>query len=190
MAKKMTYDQLAAALKTNDYTVRTDDELRTEAQNKYASTYNQKNLAAQQSYATSDLAYQQQLQTLADELATSQQQTIKDTADSVASADRYSLTRGMGRASYSVANRAKIQNQGIDNLASIMKQYSSNVGSVQSSRTQLAQQLADTLAQYEIDYQNDLNSYIDEQKKLDYDRKVAADEAYNKVQMALYEYGR
>lgn len=186
----MTLKQLTSSLKTNDYKPRTDAELRTEAENRYASTFNQQKLAAQQSYAAGDLAYQHQLQTLADDLALGQQQITRDTASSAAAADRYSLTRGMGRASYTVANKARIQNQGIDNLAALMKQYSANVGSVQASRTQLAQKLADTLAQYEIDHQNDINSYIDEQKRLDYDRKAAADAAYNQVQMALYEYGK
>ena len=186
----MTLKQLTESLKVNEYTPRTDAELRTEAQNRYASTFNQQKLAAQQSYAANDLAYQQQMQALADELALGQQQITKATADSTASADRYSLTRGMGRASYTVANRARIQNQGIDNLANLMRQYSSNVGSVQGKRTQLAQQLADTLAQYEIDHQNEINNYIDEQKQLDYDRKVAADAAYNQIQMALYGYGK
>lgn len=186
----MSLKQLTNSLKTNEYTPRTDAQLQAEAQNKYASTYNQQKLAAQQSYATSDLAYQQQLKTLADELATGQQEIIKDTADSAASADRYSLTRGMARASYSVANKARIQNQGISSLGNLMKQYGNQVNSVQGKRTQLAQQLADTLAQYEVDNVNNINNYIDEQKRLDYDRKVAADAAYNQVQMALYEYGK
>lgn len=186
----MSYNTLKSSLRTNDYTPRTDEQLRNEAQNKYAATYNQQKLAAQQSFETKDQAYQQQLQTLADDLATGQQEIIKSTADSAASADRYSLTRGMARASYSTANKARIQNQGVDNLANLMRQYSGNVSGVQASRTQLAQQLADTLAQYEIDHVNNINSYIDEQKKLDYDRKVAADKAYNDVQMALFQYSR
>lgn len=186
----MTLKQLTKSLKTNEYTPRTDAQLRTEAENRFASTFNQQKLAAQQSYEASDQAYQQQLQTLADDLALGQQQITKETASSAASADRYSLTRGMGRASYTVANKARIQNQGINNLANLMKQYSSNVSGVQASRTQLAQKLADTLAQYEIDHQNDINNYIDEQKQLDYDRKVAADAAFNQVQMALYGYGK
>lgn len=186
----MTLKQLTNALKVNEYTPRTDEQLKTEAQNRYASQLNQQKLAAQQSFATNDLAYQQQLQTLADDLATGQQQIIKETADSAAAADRYSLTRGMARASYSVANKARIQNEGIGNLANLMKQYTGNVNKIQSGRTQLAQQLADTLAQYEVDNLNNINNYIDEQKQLDYDRKVAADAAYNQVKMALYEYGK
>lgn len=187
---KMSYDTLKKSLKTNDYTPRTDEQLRTEAQNKYAASYNQKKLAAQQSYQSNDQIYQQQMQTLADDLANSQQQVIKNTADSVAAANRYSLTRGMARASFSTANNARIQNQGVNNLANLQKQYSGNVGSIQTKRTQLAQQLADTLAQYEVDNMNDINAYIDQQKQLDYDRKAAADKAYNDIQMALYQYSR
>ena len=186
----MSLKQLTNSLKVNEYTPRTDEQLKAEAQNRFASQYNQQKLAAQQSYATSDLAYQQQLKALQDDLAASQQQIIKDTAASAASADRYSLTRGMARASYSVANKARIQNEGISNLANVMKQYSGNVSKIQSGRTQLAQQLADTLAQYEVDNLNNINNYIDEQKQIDYDRKVAADAAYNQVKMALYEYGK
>lgn len=186
----MSYNTLKSNLRTNNYTPRTDEQLRTEAQNKYASTLNQKKLAAQQSYETNDQIYQQQLQTLADDLTLGQQQITKNTADSAAAADRYSVTRGMARASFSVANKARIQNEGVNNLANLMKQYSTNVSGVQNKRTQLAQQLADTLAQYEVENVNNINTYIDEQKKLDYDRKVAADKAYNDVQMALYQYSR
>ena len=187
---KMSFDTLKESLKTNNYTPRTDEQLRAEAQNKYAATYNQKKLAAQQSYDTNDQMYQQQLTSLADDLKNSQQEVIKSTADSVASANRYNVTRGMARASFATANNARIQNQGIGNLAKLQNQYSSNVGSIQAKRTQLAQQLADTLAQYEVDNVNNVNTYIDQQKQLDYDRKVAADKAYNDIQMALYQYSR
>ena len=186
----MNYKQFESSLRVNDYTPRTDEQLRTEAQNRYASTYNQQKLAAQQNYETSDAAYQQQLNSLADELKNSQQEVIKSTADSAASAGRYDVTRGMARASYGVANQARIQNQGINNLAKLQTQYAGNVGSVQAKRTQLAQQLADTLAQYEIDNVNNMNKYIDEQKQLDYERKTAADKAYNDILFAMYQYSR
>ncbi len=186
----MSYAQLTQALRTNDYTPRTDEQLRTEAQNKYAATYNQQKLAAQQGYEANDLVYQQQLKTLENDLKLGQQEVIKSTADSAASADRYNVTRGMARASYATANKARIENQGISSLAKLQTQYSGNVGSIEAKRTQLAQQLANTLAQYEIDNVNNINTYIDEQKKLDYDRKVAADKAYNEMQMALYQYSR
>ena len=172
------------------YTPRTDDELKSEAEKRYASTYDQKKLVAQQNYDTSDLAYQQQLKQLQDALMTNQQTLAKNTADSIASADRYTITRGMQRSSYGAANRANLQAKGQQNLAAILQQYATEASGIESNRTLLAQQLADTLAQHDIDYMNDVQAYIDEQKQLDYDRKTEADAAYNQLQMALYEYGQ
>lgn len=187
---KMTVEQLQAALKDPSYTTRTDEQLQSEAQNRYTSTYNQKKLAAQQNYDTTDLAYQQQLKTLQDTLASNQQALAKNTMDSIASADRYTVTRGMQRSSYGAANRASIQNKGNESLAALLKQYSTDAGSIENNRTLLARQLADTLAQYDIDYLNDVQAYIDEQKQVDYERQAAATEAANALQMQLFEYSQ
>lgn len=187
---KMTVEQLQAALKDPSYTARTDEQLQSEAQNRYTSTYNQKKLAAQQNYDTSDLAYQQQLKTLQDTLASNQQALAKNTMDSIASADRYTVTRGMQRSSYGAANRASIQNKGNESLAALLKQYSTDAGGIEHNRTLLARQLADTLARYDIDYLNDVQAYIDEQKQIDYERQAAATEAANALQMQLFEYSQ
>ena len=187
---KMTVEQLQAALKDPSYTARTDEQLQSEAQNRYTSTYNQKKLAAQQNYDTTDLAYQQQMKTLQDTLASNQQALAKNTMDSIASADRYTVTRGMQRSSYGAANRASIQNKGNESLAALLKQYSTDAGGIENNRTLLARQLADTLAQYDIDYLNDVQAYIDEQKQIDYERQAAATEAANALQMQLFEYSQ
>ena len=187
---KMTVEQLQDALKDPSYTARTDEQLQSEAQNRYTSTYNQKKLAAQQNYDTTDLAYQQQLKTLQDTLASNQQALAKNTMDSIASADRYTVTRGMQRSSYGAANRASIQNKGNESLAALLKQYSTDAGGIENNRTLLARQLADTLAQYDIDYLNDVQAYIDEQKQVDYERQAAATEAANALQMQLFEYSQ
>lgn len=187
---KMTVKDLTNALIMDSYTPRTDEELKSAAENRYNSVYDQKRLTAQQNYQTSDQAYQQQLKQLQDTLASNQQELLKNVQDSIASADRYTITRGMQRSSYGAANRANIQGKGQQSLAALLKQYSTDAGGIESSRTLLAQQLADTLAQYDIDYQNDVLAYIDEQKQLDYDRKVAADQYANQLQMQLFEYNQ
>lgn len=187
---KMTVKDLTNALIMDSYTPRTDEELKSAAENRYSSVYDQKRLTAQQNYQTSDQAYQQQLKQLQDTLASNQQELLKNVQDSIASADRYTITRGMQRSSYGAANRANIQGKGQQSLAALLKQYSTDAGGIESSRTLLAQQLADTLAQYDIDYQNDVLAYIDEQKQLDYDRKVAADQYANQLQMQLFEYNQ
>ena len=186
----MTLNELTQKLNQETYVPRTDDQLKSEAENKYASIYNQKKLTAQQSYDANDLAYQKQLQSLADTLALNSETLQKETANSIASANRYQVTRGMQRSSYGAANNARLEAAGNANLAQLLRQYSTDAGSIESNRTLLAQQLADTLAQYDIDYLNDINAYIDAQKQLDYDRQVAAQQYANNLNIQLFELGQ
>lgn len=186
----MTVEELQANLKDPSYTARTDEELQAAAEKRFQTQYNQQKLTAQQSYETSDLAYQNQLKALQDTLAMNQNALVKDVQNSLASADRYTITRGMQRSSYGAANRANIQNKGNESMAALLKQYATDAGGIESNRTLLAQQLANTLAQYDIDYLNDVQAYIDEQKQIDYERQAAATEAANALQMQLFEYSR
>ena len=187
---KMTVQELTDALNMETYTPRTEEQLRTEAENRYNSVYNQRRQTARQNYAASDLAYQQQLAQLQDTLANNQQDLMRNVQDSIASADRYTVTRGMQRSSYGAANRANIQNRGNQNLTALLRQYATDANGIANNRTLLAQQLADTLAQYDTDYQNDVLAYMDEQRQTDYDRRVAADQYANQLQMQLFEYSR
>lgn len=190
MAKKMTVDELRAALRSPDYTARTAEDLQREAETRYASVYNQKRNTAQQNYETTDLAYQNQLNELANTLADNQNALQKQTADSVAAANRYLTTRGMQRSSYGLQNQANIERSGAQNLLNLQKQYATNVNGIQNNRTLLAQQLANTLASYDTDYTNDVLAYIDQQKQLDYERQAAADQQYNALQTQLFEYSQ
>lgn len=183
----MTLDQLTSSLYKDVYTPRTEEQLRQEAENRYQTQYNQQKLTAEQNYAAKDLAYEQQIKQLQDSLATSQQTLAQNTANSLASASRYLVTRGMQRSSYGAANQANIAGQGQQSLMELQKQYETNAAGVNSNRALLAQQLADTLAQYDIDYLNDVQAYIDEQKQIDYDRQVAAQQYANQLNMQLYE---
>ena len=183
----MSLDQLTSSLYKDVYTPRTEEQLRQEAENRYQTQYNQQKLTAEQNYATKDLAYEQQIKQLQDSLATSQQALAQNTANSLASASRYLVTRGMQRSSYGAANQANIAGQGQQSLMELQKQYETNAAGVNSNRALLAQQLADTLAQYDIDYLNDVQAYIDEQKQIDYDRQVAAQQYANDLNIQLYQ---
>lgn len=186
----MSLNELTQKLNQETYVPRTDEQLKSEAENRYASIYGQKKLTAQQNYDASDLAYQKQLQSLTDTLALNQQALQRETANSIANANRYQVTRGMQRSSYGAANNARLEAAGNANLAQLLRQYGTDAGNIESNRTLLARQLADTLAQYDIDYLNDINAYIDEQKQIDYDREQAALQNQNQILMALYEYGK
>lgn len=186
----MSLAELTQKLNQNTYTPRTDEQLKTEAESRYKSQYDQMRLTAQQSTETKDLAYQKQLTALQEALQQDQQTLAKSTADSLASANRYQVTRGMQRSSYGAANNARIQTVGQNNLTALLKQFETDSGEVESDRALLARQLADTLAQYDIDYLNDVQAYIDEQKQIDYDREQEALKNQNNILMALYEYGQ
>lgn len=186
----MSLAELTQKLNQNTYTPRTDEQLKTEAENRYKSQYDQMRLTAQQSTETKDQAYQKQLTALQEALQQDQQTLAKSTADSLASANRYQVTRGMQRSSYGAANNARIQTVGQNNLTALLKQFETDKGEVESDRTLLARQLADTLAQYDIDYLNDVQAYIDEQKQIDYEREQEALKNQNDILMALYEYGQ
>lgn len=186
----MSLAELTQKLNQNTYTPRTDEQLKTEAESRYKSQYDQMRLTAQQSTETKDLAYQKQLTALQEALQQDQQTLAKSTADSLASTNRYQVTRGMQRSSYGAANNARIQTVGQNNLTALLKQFETDSGEVESDRALLARQLADTLAQYDIDYLNDVQAYIDEQKQIDYDREQEALKNQNNILMALYEYGQ
>lgn len=183
----MNLDQLTASLYKDVYTPRTEEQLRQEAETRFQTQYNQQKLTAQQNYAAKDLAYEQQVKQLQDSLAVGQRSIAQDTASSIASANRYMITRGMQRSSYGAANQANLALKGQQNLLELQRQYDSNAAGVASNRALLAQQLADTLAQYDIDYLNDVQSYIDEQKQLDYDRHVASQQYANELNIQLYQ---
>lgn len=186
----MSLAQLTNSLNQELYTPRTDEQLQTEAENRYKSQYDQMRLTAQQSTQTKDQAYQKQLTALGEALEQDQKTLAKSTADSLASASRYLTTRGMQRSSYGGANAARIQTTGQNNLTALLKQFETDAGAVESDRALLAQQLADTLAQYDIDYLNDIQAYITEQKQIDYEREQEAIKNRNNILMALYEYGQ
>lgn len=187
---KMTVDELSSKLQSYDYTPRTEDERKTAAENRYKSVYDQKKLSANQSYQTQDLAYQNQLADLQNTLAQNQEELAKQTESSRLQAQRYMVTRGMQRSSYGAANDVNLMNSGIASQQKLLNQYAIDANEVGTNRTLLAQQLADTLSQYDTDYQNDVLAYMDELEQTDYEREQAAKEAQNQLEMQMFEYSR
>ncbi len=187
---KMTVDELSSKLQNYDYTPRTDEELQTAAENRYNTVYNQKRQSANQSYQTQDLAYANQLQQLQNTLAQNQQDLAKQTENARLQAARYQITRGMQRSSYGAANDSNLMASGVAEQQKLLNQYGVDANGIGANRTLLAQQLADTLAQYDTDYMNDVLAYKDELEQTDYERAQAAKEAQNALEMQMFEYNR
>ena len=184
----MTVDELRRQLTMDTYTPKTDEQMREEANQQYASSYNQKKLSAQQTYDQTDLALTNQLASLGQSYEKQREAARKATRASQSSLDRYSLQRGMQRSSFNAASQANILSEGEKTLADINQTETNARQSLESQRTQLASQLAAQLGQYDVDYANDVQAYFNQLKQQDETAKTEADKYRNQLLMALYEY--
>lgn len=184
----MTVDELRRQLTMDTYTPKTDEQMREEANQQYASSYNQKKLSAQQTYDQTDLALTNQLASLGQSYEKQREAAQKATRASQSSLDRYSLQRGMQRSSFNAASQANILSEGEKNIADIGQAETNARQSLESQRTQLASQLAAQLGQYDVDYANDVQAYFNQLKQQDETARTEADKYRNQLLMALYEY--
>lgn len=173
----------------NAYAPKTDEQIQQEAQNRFKSTYDTRRLAANQSAERNDLALANQLAGLSTSAARQTEEAQKNTRNSLSSYDRYALQRGMQRSSYNASKLANIQALGDKTLADIQQNLSNSQAGIEAQRAQLAGQLADQLAQYDISEQDDIQAYIDQLKNTEYERQRSQQQYIDKLKMALYEYG-
>lgn len=186
----MSLSELQKALKQPTYTPLTEEQMQAQAQTRFASQYDAQRMAARQGYETTDLALQQQRAGLETGYARQAEQAQKQIMQALSSADKYSLQRGMQRSSYNAANLTNINDQGNRALNDIAAALTQSQGNIDAQRTQLAQQLAQALAQYDTSQANDTQAYIDTLRQQEYERGQAADQYANQLLMALYEYGK
>ena len=83
----MTLDELRQQLTMDTYTPKTDEQMREEANQQYASVYGQKKLAAQQTFDQTDLALSNQLASLDQNYAKQREAAAKATRASQSSLD-------------------------------------------------------------------------------------------------------
>jgi hypothetical protein len=176
--------QLAQAV----YTPLTDEQMMQQAQNKYASLYDQQRTAAQQAFDQTALALQQQRDQLAVNYGQQYSAAEKATRQSLSNADRYSIQRGMQRSSYNNANLANIGLEGNKTLNAILQGLTTAQGDVDERTSLLSQQLAQQLAGYNTQQQSDIQAYIDQLRQQEYERTTAAKQYADELQMRLYEY--
>lgn len=187
---KMSLDELTNSLRNDGYTARTDEQLQQEAQQRVGETYDTMRGAATQRQEIVNDAYEREKQALADALATGQQAVAGQVGRANAAIGDYISSRSMQRTSYGAAAKGSVVENMQQAAALMQQQYDTASSGVENRRVLLAEQLKGTLAQYDKDYETDVQAYIDGQKQLDYDRKVAADAAYNALQMELFELGK
>ena len=180
--------ELQKQLQQAAYTPLTDEQMQQQAQNKYASLYDQQRTAAQQAFDQTALALQQQRDQLAVNYGQQYSAAEKATRQSLSNADRYSIQRGMQRSSYNNATLANIGLEGNKTLNSILQGLTTAQGDVDERTSLLSQQLAQQLAGFSTQQQSDIQAYIDQLRQQEYERTTAAKQYADELQMRLYEY--
>lgn len=182
-----TIEELQKKLNTSTYTPKTDEQIQTEAQNRYKGTYEQNRLNVQQNYDTTAQALRNQLATLGTAYERQQEQAKENTAAAISAADRRSIGRGMQRSSYNAATLANLQQQGNETLADIAEDRTAAENAIAEQQTLAAQQLQEQLAKLDSGYASEVQAAIDALKEQEYARQTEADQYVNNLLMQLYE---
>lgn len=186
MSSSKTLEQLIAQMQQQKYTPLTQEQMQTQATNRYKSAYDQKRQSANQAYQTSDLALAQQLAGLQASYDKQREDTEKGFKQTHAQADRQALGRGMQRSSYNSATLANIDLKGQEAQQDINKAQAAQERNINQQRTLAAQQLAAQLASYDAQQKSDELAYMDELEAREYDRSFNNQQAQNQLTMDIY----
>ena len=181
-----TIDQLLAALDSPSYKGRSEDEVRSIAENLFRNQRDSATLQAQQSYNENAAALDAQragINTNYDRQLREQQQALDR---SVAAQDRSQIGRGMQRSSYNAATLANMRTKGNEALADIEQNRTNALGSLDSQKTQLQRQLQQNLGAAESAYQSSVASKMQELMDQDYTRRQQAIGDNNSLMIQLY----
>jgi len=170
------------------YRALSEDQIRTQAKNRYQSVYDQKRLDAKQSYESSDTALARELSGLQKTYDSQRTSTAMQTRDSYSQTDRHALSRGMQRSSYNEANLTNVRLSGDAAQREIDREQAEHEAQIGEKRTQLSTQLAQTLKQLNADQQKDELAYADELTQREYQRAADSRKDYRQLAVQLYEY--
>ena len=173
---------------TPGYEQKTADQIRTQAEGEYQSYYDQLRLAARQSQEQSDLALQQQRAGLQDTYDRQREESRKAYEDAYSRAGRQQLSRGMQRSSYAAQVLANLTQQGAEAQDTIGRQQAAAEGNIDAQRTQLAQQLAQQLMQYDAGQAADVLKRMRDLEDQEYERGMTSTQYKNSLTSQIYQY--
>lgn len=185
MAKTLE-ELLAEYNQSHGYQGLTQEQINTQATNRYQGVYDQKRLSANQAFQTADQALASQLSSLQSTYDKQRENTQKNFQQTRAAADRQSLSRGMQRSSYNNSTLANIDLAGQEAQADINEAQAQKANAIGDQRSLYAQQLAQQLAQYDAAQASDVLAYADELAAREYQRTVDAQTRANELAMAIY----
>lgn len=169
------------------YTPKTDEEIRQQAEGEYQSYYDQLRLAAQQQQEKSDIALAQQRAQLETEYQKQKEQSAEEYAKAYSQSDRQMLSRGMQRSSYGAQTLANLSEQGAQAQQTIADAQAKAQGNIDAQRTQLAQQLAQQLTQYDASKAADVMNRIREIEDQEYERTQESQDRQSSLSAQIYQ---
>lgn len=183
------YEALRNAYGTNytPYQSKTQEELTQQAEDEYASYYDQLRTAAQQAADRNTLAIEQQLGTLGQSYDRQAEESAKQYNQAYSQADRQMLSRGMQRSSYGAQVLANLSEQGARAQRDIQEQRTAAESNLAAQRTQVAQQLSDTLSGYARNQASDVQARARQLETENYDRATASAQYKNQLAADLYD---
>ena len=143
-----------------DYTPKTAEQIKAQAEGEYQSYYDQLRLAAQQAQAQSDLRLAQQASSLQAAYDTQREESQRQYQRAYSQADRQLLSRGMQRSSYGNSTLANINTESSRAQDKIYQAQIAAQSNIEEQRTQLQQQLARQMSQYTASQQADIMNIL------------------------------
>ena len=175
---------------TGEYTPKTADQIQQQAAGEYKTYYDQQRLSAQQAYDRNRLALEQQLAGIGRSYDKAREASAREYGDAYSQADRALLGRGMQRSSYGMQTLVNLAQRGLEAQQDILDQQTQAEGNINAQQTQLAQQLADQLRQYDTSEQDATLARIRELEDQEYQRGVTNQNTRNQLSTQIYEYLR
>ena len=173
---------------TPEYTARTSDQLKAQAEADYGSYYNNLKTAAQIAQERDDLALAQQAAALDTTYNKVRDASAKDYRRAYSQADRQMMSRGMQRSSYGAQTLANLAQEGVEAQRDIWDQQAAAENNIAAQRAQREGQLADLLRQYDNSYASDVLKRIFELENQDYERQMQNTEYLNNLANQIYNY--
>lgn len=171
-----------------NYQGKTADQMQAQAEGEYNSYYDQLKLAAQQNRDTQDLALQQQRDSLQAAYDKQREASAKAYDQSYSQADRQMLSRGMQRSSYGAATLGNIGSEKAKAQGELNAAQTTAETNIDKQRTQLAQQLSQTLAGYDTNKAADVLNRVRQLEDQEYSRGVENRNTRNSLAAQIYEY--
>lgn len=173
-----------------NYTPKTAEQIRAQAEGEYQSYYDQLRLAAQQAQAQSDLRLAQQASSLQAAYDEQRENSMRQYRRTYSQADRQLLARGMQRSSYGNSTLANIDIESARAQDKINQAQISAQSQIEEQRTQLQQQLAQQMSQYTASQQADVMKRSRELEDIEYNRQVDAWKSQMSMEQMIYEAAR